>query len=205
MQTIEVYHDVACPWCRIGKAYLRQALARWAGPAPTVRYRTFFLNADIPSDGYEFVSYMNAKGGGQVPLEQWFAAPRAMGAAAGLTFHFERITRAPNTLQAHRLIALTPEPDRAGMIDALYDAYFEHGRDIGDLDTLHAIARVQGVAVDLQGDQARDQVLAEADQAHRLGISGVPFFVFNQRYGLGGAQPVDVLLQVMEQVNTSVS
>ncbi|MDX1993424.1 MAG: DsbA family oxidoreductase [bacterium] len=201
---IDVFHDTACPWCRVGKANLKRALAQWDGDPVTVEYHTFFLNADIPAEGYDFRAYMTAKGGGQVPLEQWFAAPREAGRRAGITFNFETITRAPNTLLSHRLIALTPEPHREAMIDALYAAYFEHGRDIGDLDVLVETA----VAVGLEGEDIRQQllsdakeaeVLGEAEQAHRLGITGVPFFVFNNTYAFSGAQPPEIFLRAMRQ------
>lgn len=201
---IDVFHDTACPWCRIGKQHLKLALAKWDGEPVEVYYHTFFLNADIPTEGYDFQSYMFAKGGGKMPLEGWFDAPRQMGAAVGVTFNFDKITRAPNTLLSHRLIALTPDEQQEAMIDALYAAYFEHGRDIGDLEVLVAIAVEQGldaavIRQKLVGDEAEAEILAEAREAHRLGINGVPFFVVNNLYGLSGAQPPEVLLQAIEQ------
>jgi predicted DsbA family dithiol-disulfide isomerase len=207
---IDVYHDVVCPWCRIGKRHLANALAQWQGEPVTVRFRTFFLNPDIPAEGYPFTDYMRAKGGGNPNLELWFDAPRRMGAAVGITFNFERIGKAPNTLLAHRAIALMPESLRPALVDALYDAYFEHGEDVGDIETL--IRAAEGVGGDgaalrqgLLGDAAREAVLAEAREGIELGVSGVPLFVFNGRYAVSGAQPPDVLLQVMEQVATQVT
>jgi predicted DsbA family dithiol-disulfide isomerase len=202
---IDVYHDTVCPWCRIGKAHLKQAIATWEGEPIDLHYRTFFLNPDIPEEGHDFAAYMNKKGGGQVPLEQWFARPREMGAAAGLEFHFERITRAPNSTKSHELIALTPEDDREAMIDALYDAYFRDGRDIGDLAVLLEIAEARGLdraatAVALKAGEKREQVLAEYEEARALGVTGVPFFVFNQRAGVSGAQPPAVFAEVFEKV-----
>jgi predicted DsbA family dithiol-disulfide isomerase len=200
---IDVYQDTVCPWCRIGKAHLRAALAQWKGEPVTVRYRTFFLNDQIPAEGYEFRPYMQAKGGGRVPLEQFFDGPRRAGAAAGLTFNFERIERAPNSELSHRLIALAPEAQQEAVLDAVYAAYFEHGQDIGDLAVLLDIAAANGMdrtetEVRLRGDEAAAEVRAEAREAHELGISGVPFFVLNGRYGLSGAQPPHVLLQAMQ-------
>jgi predicted DsbA family dithiol-disulfide isomerase len=200
---IDVYQDTACPWCRIGKAHLRKALEQWAGEPVMVRYRTFFLNDQIPPEGYEFQPYMRAKGGGRVPLEQFFDAPRRAGAAAGLTFNFERIERAPNTELSHRLVALAPEERREAVLDAVYDAYFEYGRDIGDIAVLLDIAAEHGLdradtEARLRSDEAAAEVRAEARGAHELGITGVPFFVLNGRYGLSGAQPPQVLLQAME-------
>lgn len=201
---IEVFHDTVCPWCRIGKRNLNLALERWQGEPVQVRYRTFFLNNGMPSEGWEYRSFMQAKGGGRVPLETFFERPRRAGANVGLTFNFEKIERAPNTLLSHRLIALTPDDDKAAMIEALYDAYFEHGRDIGDLDVLVSIAAQQGLEGDeirarLLTDDAREQVIEEDELARSIGISGVPFFIVDKAYVLSGAQPPEVILRVLEQ------
>jgi predicted DsbA family dithiol-disulfide isomerase len=207
--TIDIYHDTACPWCRIGKRHLKLALAElaadgWDEPV-TLRYRTYFLNPALPPEGADFLPYMRAKGGHRIEPEQFFAAPRQAGAAVGLTFNFERMTKAPNTLLSHRLIALAPEDQREAVIDALYDAYFEHGQDIGDLETLLQIGAAHGMDAEaaraaLQSEAARDEVLAEAEGAHKLGITGVPFFVIDERYAFSGAQPVSVMRSVLEKV-----
>jgi predicted DsbA family dithiol-disulfide isomerase len=201
---IEVYQDTACPWCRIGKRHLALALERWPEPVE-VRYRTFFLNSTIPPEGYEFKPYMLAKGGGQIALEDFFSAPRRAGANVGLTFNFEQIEAAPNTLLSHELIALAPDDLKETVIDAIYKAYFQDGRDIGKLDVLTAIAAECGMDADaaaeaLQNHTMREQVEAEAERAHQLGITGVPFFVIDGRYAFSGAQPPDLIYRVLQQV-----
>jgi predicted DsbA family dithiol-disulfide isomerase len=201
---IDVYHDTACPWCRIGKAHLKAALEQWDGEAVTVSYHTYFLNPNIPDEGYPFKEYMNAKGGGQVPMEQWFARPREMGAQAGLTFNFDRITHAPNTLRSHQLIALAPDDKREAIMDAVYAAYFEHGRNIGDIDVLVDIAETHGMDADairekLENDAARQQVLSDAASGQQIGVQGVPFFVIDKRLAFSGAQPPDVIVRAMRQ------
>jgi predicted DsbA family dithiol-disulfide isomerase len=202
--TIDVFHDTVCPWCRIGKAHLKNALSQWEGEEPEVAYHAFFLNPDIPEEGYDFSEYMRAKGGGQVPLEQWFDAPRRMGREAGLTFNFESITRAPNSTRSHELIALTPEEHREEMIDALYTAYFEHGRDIGSLDVLLEIAEEQGldpdrVTAELENRTMRERIHAEYRAAGRIGVTGVPFFVINRRLAFSGAQKPETVLEVLRE------
>lgn len=202
---IDVFQDTVCPFCRIGKKNLELALERWQGEPVEVRYRSFFLNPGIPPEGYEFGPYMLAKGGGRMKLEDFFDTPRRMGATAGLTFNFEQIERAPNTLLSHRLIALAPEDQRRAVIDAIYSAYFEFGRDIGDLDVLVDIAASCGLDADetrrrLSSDEATEQVEADVDFAHQAGITGVPFFVLNDRYAFSGAQPPETMLRIMEQV-----
>ena len=150
---------------------------------------------------------MRQKGGGQVPLEYFFDAPRQRGAAVGLTFHFEKITRAPNTLLSHRLIALAPEAKQPALIEAIYAAYFEHGQDIGDLETLVRIAGEQDletgwVRTQLAGGAGQEEVLADIRWAREHGISGVPFFVLNGRYAFSGAQPPEVMLGIFERLTS---
>ena len=202
---IDLFSDTVCPWCRIGKRHLELALADWPGEPVTVRYRSFFLDPTLPPEGREFRGHMLAKGGGRVPLEQFFAAPRERGAAVGLTFNFEAIERAPNTLLSHRLVAIAPEEKRGALLDALYAAYFEHGQDVGDAAVLMELAVGCGLdgtttAAALAGDAGTDDVLADVEYARQVGISGVPFFVFNGRYALSGAQPVEVMRRVMEEI-----
>jgi predicted DsbA family dithiol-disulfide isomerase len=200
---IEVFHDTACPWCRIGKRHLQLALQQWDGEPVSVRYRTFFLNEAIPQEGHDFRSYMLAKGNGQVPLEQFFDGPRRAGAAVDLDFNFEQISRAPNTMLSHRLIALTPDDHKEALIDAVYDAYFQHGQDIGDISVLLGIAQKHGfdratVEAQLRGDMTRDIVLMDARWAQRHGVTGVPFFTFDNIFAISGAQPPETILQAMQ-------
>lgn len=202
---IELFHDTVCPWCRIGKRHLQLALEAWAGEPVNVTYRSFFLNPDIPPEGYEFKSYMVAKGGGQIPLEGFFDAPRERGQAVGLTFNFEDIEYAPNTLLSHRLIAWAPETLRETVIEGIYTAYFEHGRNIGDPEVLVAIAAEAGLDREetrafLLSEEAEATVQHDIELARQLGVSGVPFFVFNRKYAFSGAQPPETILRVMEQV-----
>lgn len=209
---IDIFQDTVCPWCRIGKRNLQLALEQWQQSADsnadpvTITYHPFFLNAGIPPEGYPFRDYMHAKGGGQIPLEQFFAAPRDAGRRVGLTFNFERIEKAPNTLLSHLLIEVTPETQRETMIDALYAAYFEFGRDIGDLDVLLAIAREIGLDAEAIRPQLADQTLQaqvfqQTEDAQQLGISGVPFFVINDALAFSGAHPPESMMRVLRQAH----
>ena len=207
---IDLFHDTACPWCRIGKRHLQLALAQWDGAPVQVRYRTFFLNERIPAAGEDFKPYMQAKVGDRIPLEQMFAGPRQAGERVGLRFDFEAITRAPNTLLSHRLIALAPAGAQEAVIDGVYAAYFEHGRDIGDLETLLDVAGAAGLDRDatrdlLLSDAATEQVQADARWAQRAGISGVPFFIVNNQYAWSGAQPPEAILNMLRQIDAKPS
>jgi predicted DsbA family dithiol-disulfide isomerase len=203
---IDLFHDTACPWCRIGKRHLQLALGQWDGQPIEVRYRTFFLNERIPPAGEDFKPYMNAKVGGRIPLEQIFAGPRQAGERVGLRFDFETITRAPNTLLSHRLIALAPHDQQEAVLDAVYAAYFEQGRDIGDLDVLVDVAGAVGLDREamralLLSDAGQEQALADARWAQGAGISGVPFFIVDSKYAWSGAQPPDAIVQMLRQID----
>lgn len=200
---IDVFHDTVCPWCRIGKEHLKLALQQWGGEAE-VYYHPFFLNPDIPEAGANFREYMHAKGGGRVPLEAFFAGPREAGQRVGLVFNFEAIEHAPNSIRSHCLIESLPEPEQPAMIDAIYRAYFEDGRDIGRIDVLADIAAEQGydrgaVQALLESGQGRQMVMQKAGEAARLGINGVPFFVIDSLFGFSGAQPPEMMLRAIQQ------
>ncbi len=202
---IDVFQDTVCPWCRIGKQHLKLALAQWEGGPVEVNYRTFFLNDQVPPEGYNFRDYMQKRFNGRVTLDALFERPREAGKRVGLEFNFDRVQKTPNTTLSHRLVALAPEEKKEAVVDAIYTAYFQDGRDIGDLEVLVAIAAEVGLDAEairqqLGGDAGLDQVLADVQWARQAGISGVPFFVINDRYAFSGAQPPDAILRVLQQV-----
>jgi predicted DsbA family dithiol-disulfide isomerase len=199
---IDLYQDLVCPWCRIGKRNLDLALREWTGSPVTVRYQPFLLDDSVPVENPPaFHDYM-ARRKGSRDLAPMFAHVSQAGAAVGLTFNFDRISVATNTLLGHRLMALTPPAMQGMMLDALHQAYFEDGRDIGDRDTLVAIAATVGLnrtttAAQLAGDTKRDEVLSAVAEVRQLGITGVPFFVFDRAISASGAQPAAVLRRGM--------
>lgn len=202
---IDVFQDTVCPWCRIGKQHLKLALAQWEGEPVDVHYRPFFLNDQIPPEGYDFRDYMQKRYSGRITLETLFERPREAGKQVGLAFNFDRVQRAPNTTLSHRLVALAPEQKKEAVVDAVYKAYFQDGRDIGDLEVLVAIAAEVGLDAEairqqLAGEAGLDEVLADVQWARQAGISGVPFFVINDRYAFSGAQPPAAILRVLQQV-----
>lgn len=184
---------------------MQRSLQLWDGEPVQVTYRAFFLNAGIPPEGYDFTAYMQAKFAGRVSLDRIFDAPRRMGEPLGMVFNMEKIRKAPNTALSHCLIGLSPEEMRAAVVEDIYSAYFEYGCDIGDADTLMQIGIRQGLSeADLRtglfDPDLRNQVEMEVQQAYQLGISGVPFFVINGKYGFSGAQPPEVILNILQQV-----
>ncbi len=198
---IDVVSDVVCPWCYLGKRRLEAAL-KPEGDA-RIRWRPFQLDPTIPPEGLDRRAYMRAKFGDGPRLAEAHARLQALGAEAGIAFDFEAIQRAPNTLDAHRLLRFATE---AGLADAvkerLFADYFERGRDIGDRAVLNQAAQDCGlgdVAARLGSDEGAEEVRQEIAEAQQMGVQGVPFFIFANKYAISGAQSEEVLRQALAQ------
>lgn len=207
--TIDVVSDVVCPWCYIGKRKLEAALAlpdAAALPNVVISWHPFQLNPDMPAQGMSRQQYLEDKFGGPQRAAEIYERVRAAGQAVGLALNIDGITLQPNTLAAHALIAFAQSGDADGndITERLLQAYFVENRFIGSADVLADIAEEAG----LNGTAARDFVtdpeqlatVAQADAHVRsLGISGVPFFIFNQKVTVSGAQDPATLLAAMRQ------
>jgi predicted DsbA family dithiol-disulfide isomerase len=198
-----MYHDTVCPWCRIGHKGLMIALDRWDGPRVRVRHRPHLLDDSVPPDGVDFRAYIAERKGGEAELPSLFAGVERAGKEAGLRFRFDLVRYAPNTRLSHRLVALTPPERRDEVLAAVYGAYFEEGRNIGELDTLAQIASERGlerdaVAAGLRGGAHTAEVREEAEAARRMGVTSVPLFVVEGEQALAGAQPPEALLALLQ-------
>jgi len=206
---IDIISDVVCPWCFIGKRRLEQALVLWRdrhpGEEPEVRWHPFELNPHMPAGGMDRRRYLEEKFGGPERAREIYARVEAAGREVDIPFDFDRIVVQPNTVNAHRLVAWAGAQGRqTAMVDALFDGYFLEGRDLTSKDELVELAGGAGfdreLAADLlESDELLDHVRKEEDTAHRIGVQGVPFFIFNQRVALSGAQPPELLVDAMEQ------
>ena len=203
---IDVVSDVVCPWCYIGKRKLARAieLYRERNPAaepPQVVWHPFQLNPDMPEGGVERSEYLKRKFGGR--STQIYARVGAAGAAVGIPFAFDKVTRQPNTLAAHSLIALAADAGlQDEVLEAFFNAYFIDGRDLTSSQTLTEIACGAGLAsaeveARLASAEAREHIQAEDVQARRIGVEGVPYFIINRRHAISGAQDPQVLLEAM--------
>jgi predicted DsbA family dithiol-disulfide isomerase len=201
---IDVHSDAVCPWCYVGKRRLEAALAARPDLAVEVRWKPFELNPDLPAGGADRASYMKAKFGEGPGLAAAHARLVDLGARAGIPFHFESIQRVPNTRAAHALVALAG--DRAdAVVEAIFAAYFERGEDIGALDVLMRIAEVAGldpasIRPRVAAGEGFDAVVLEEDAGRRMGITGVPFFVFAGRWALSGAQEPAQFIAALDEV-----
>ena len=202
---IEVWSDIACPWCAIGKRHLEQALTGFEHPV-SVRWRSFQLDPHAPAvqDG-DYVARLAAKyRTDPAQAQRMIDTMTDRAAAEGLTFRFDRI-RPGNTFDAHRLLHLAAD---RGLQDATKErfltAYLGEGAAIGDHTVLRTLAREGGLDEDevtevLRGDTYADDVRADVSQARAFGIGGVPFFVIDRRYAIEGAQPAEVVLGALQR------
>jgi predicted DsbA family dithiol-disulfide isomerase len=191
---IEIASDVICPWCYIGKRRFEKALAIVKGEvAIELAWLPFELNPDMPSEGVERAEYRRAKFGSAERAKALDARVAQEGAGEGIKFAFDRMQRTPNTMAAHRLIDLAQSQGKGNpVVDALFRAYFEEARDIGDAGVLAQIATAAGVADWPQGANAA-RVEELEDLVRGFGISGVPTFIFDRKSGLSGAYPPEQL------------
>jgi len=206
--TIDVISDVVCPWCFIGKRRLEQALKLFDEGADTkppveVVWHPFQLNPQLPLEGVERSEYLALKFGARAP--QIYARVAAVGRGVGIDFAFERIVRQPNTVPAHQLIDLARQHGKQDeMVETLFRGYFLEGVDLTQSHQLAALACQAGLDGEatracLGDDAQRQAVLAQDAEARALGVSGVPFFIFDGRLAISGAQEPDVLLRALRE------
>jgi predicted DsbA family dithiol-disulfide isomerase len=201
---LDIFADVICPWCWIGKRRLERALKARPQEGLAIRWRAFQLNPGMPSQGMDRKEYLAAKFGGDGQATRIYDVIRSAGESEGLEFNFDQIQRTPNTLRAHRLVRFAQERGKGSpMMEALFQAYFDRGQDIGDSDALIEIAAPLGftaadVRKQLDGVEGLESVQAEDALARRHGINGVPCYIFNGKFALAGAHEPEVLFQLFD-------
>ena len=217
---IDIISDVVCPWCYVGKRQIEAALALYAQQHPgaaasRISWRPFQLNPQLPPEGVSRQEYVLQKFGA-ARAKDVYARVTAVGAEYGIPFAFDKIARQPNTVAAHSLIALAGAEDtRADSLqgrvkEALLQAYFLDGVDLTRTENLVAIATAAGldrkkVEHCLADAQARRAVESEDQRARAIGVEGVPFFIFNGRLAVSGAQGPQALLDAMRQAETAAA
>lgn len=194
--SVDVWSDLVCPWCYIGKRRLARALEAEPAGSVEVRWHAFQLQPDVPPEGVDAEPYFNSKFGGPERVAQMHQRVTDIAAGDGLDFHLERQKRAPNTLLGHRATKIHPDP--AAAIETLFRAHFTDGEDIGDRDTIvRLLPELDAHALD-RGDAA-DLVAEDLRMAQEIGIQGVPFFVAGMRVAVSGAQDPDILRQLLAE------
>lgn len=205
---VEIWSDVVCPWCYIGKRRFEAALARFEHRDDVqVTWRSFELDpsAQPSPDGAPYAERLGRKyGKSTAEAQQMLDSMTATAAGEGLDFHFEKAIHV-NTFTAHQVIHLGEKHGVQGAVkERLMRAYFTEGADVSDVDTLVRLGAEAGLDADevraaLADSRYADDVRADVTDGSAIGINGVPFFVIDRTYGVSGAQPADALLGVLQQ------
>ena len=206
MVKLDIVSDPICPWCYIGKTLLDAALKERPDHPFTLEWHPFQLNPDMPREGMDRRAYLEAKFGGKDGAVQAYLPVVEKAAAAGLDIDFEAIARTPNTLDAHRMIHWAGIEDRqTAMAMALFRAYFEEGRDIGDHDVLADLA--DGLEMDaalvqrlLASEADEEEIRARDTQFREMGVTSVPTFIVAGQHAVPGAQEPDLWLKVIDEI-----
>lgn len=204
---IEIYSDLVCPWCYIGRRRLQSALDALDKTTPVkIRWRPFQLNPDIPTAGLSRKAYRCAKFGSWEHSQQMDRQVAEVGRSLGLEFNYDRVLVTPNTLAGHRLLWRAEQEGHQDLLaDRLFHAYFSEGQDIGDRDVLARIGEEIGLPYEetrhfLASDAGCDEVLAEEAAVRERGLNGVPFFLFNGAPATSGAQPPEAFAAVFKEI-----
>jgi predicted DsbA family dithiol-disulfide isomerase len=201
---IQVIYDTICPWCFIGKRRLENALVLRPDITPTFRWRPFLLNREMPPEGIDRTAYLIRKFGSEARVRRIYGTIAETGQSVDIDFAFDRIHRTPNSVDSHRLVMFA---ERHGLADAiverLFVEFFLGGRDIGTRDILCEIAGDAGLDIALvdaflSSEEDIESVYDENTRAHRMGVNGVPAFVFNDRMVIAGAQEPQVLARMLD-------
>lgn len=201
---IDVYADIACPWCYIGMKRIQAAAA--LKPELTIErtWKPFQLQPQLPAEGVPWAEFAEKKFGGMARAKSLFKHVVDAGASDGIVFNFDQVKKANNTQDAHRLVLWAQSKGKAwSMAEALFKAYFTDGKDLNDLEDLVSAAVEAGFDAEdvralLASGSYRDDVREAQETANNIGVSGVPFYVLDNKYGVSGAQPVEVFVRAIE-------
>ena len=208
---VEIWSDIACPWCYIGKHRFEAGVAEFRATHPDVEFEvtshSFELAPDTPVDfaGNEVDFLVKHKGMPADQVKQMLAQMTELGAGEGLTFNFADVKHA-NTRRAHRMLHLALERGvQPAVQERLFEAYFAQGADMSDVDTLAGLGAEAGLDADgvraaLEDEAYGEKVDADITRARMLGVSGVPFFLLEGKYGISGAQSADAFAGAFGQV-----
>lgn len=203
---IDVISDVVCPWCYIGKRRLEKALNKLDSEYTfEVTYHPFELNPSIPESGVNQKQYLSQKFGGEERYEKITAHVAQVAAEEGITFNFHKQAVSPNTRTAHRIIQLAKHVNlQTEVKEAFMKAYFTDGVDLSKNESLITCATLAGMERNvveqlLSTEMGVAEVIQAEKEIQQLGITGVPFYIINNKYGLSGAQPPEAFIEVIQK------
>ena len=205
--SIDIFSDVVCPWCYIGKRNLEKALKIITSNRDdlniSVNWRAFQLNPALPMGGVSRQEYTTSKFGGRENAKAIYDRVRLAAEQVGLTLHFDDIIVQPNSTKMHELIYASKETALTDdLIEALFKAFFIDGKDLSKKENIGQIAREVGMSDEvihaaIESDNYADQVSDDLEESQRIGIHGVPFYVLNNEIGLSGAQPPEIIAKTI--------
>lgn len=212
---IQIIEDTICPWCRIGTHNLNEALGQWAQAHPDeeieLEYLPFLLDPVAQGSKENFRErFINRKGLTPEAVSTIFEQVTNAGEQAGITFNFDKVEIAVDTVPGHELIALTPQEKKADVIEAIMKAYFEDSKDTGEDDVLLQAGRDGGLTEDELAEigpifvshVTREAILGVISSVQQAGITGVPFFIIDGKLGVSGAQAPASFVQAFEQAQS---
>ena len=204
---IDITSDVVCPWCYIGKRRIEKAMTQLSDQFEfEVSYLHFELNPQTPKEGFNQKEYLTKKFGSEEKYNQITSHVASVAAEEGLTFDFSKQKVSPNTRDAHRIIAFAKqESKQLAAKEAFMKAYFEDGVDLSKKENLLAISEQVGlnqqrIAALLDSEEGLAEVIMSEQANHQRGISGVPYYIINNQYGISGAQSSEVFVQALTQI-----
>lgn len=203
---LDILSDPICPWCYIGKANLDKALSELDDHPFVIEWHPFQLNPDMPAEGVDRRAYLEGKFGGKEGAVRAYAPVAEHAEKAGLPLNLDKIARTPNTLNAHRLIHWAGvEGKQTEVVDALFQAYFVDGKDIGSVDVLTNIGTSVGFEADvlrnlLNSDNDLNDIRDRDMHSRKMGVSSVPTFIVANQHAVPGAQPPELWKQVIADI-----
>ncbi|SEW10170.1 Predicted dithiol-disulfide isomerase, DsbA family [Cognatiyoonia koreensis] len=211
MVKLDIISDPICPWCYIGKANLDKALTQFPDHPFTIEWHPFQLNPDMPAEGMDRRAYLEGKFGGKEGAAKAYAPVVSHAEQAGLIINLEKMTRTPNTIDAHRLIHWAGiEQRQSFVVDLLFKAYFVEGRDIGDAEVLADIADTAEMDASmvkrlLDTDSDIEDIRKRDAHSREMGVQSVPTFVVANQHAVPGAQPPEMWLKVIGDIQEQLA
>ncbi|WP_169569120.1 DsbA family oxidoreductase [Sneathiella limimaris] len=203
---IDIISDTVCPWCLIGKRKLEKAMEARPDLDFEVYWHPFQLHPDMPKEGADRKKFIAQKFGSEERAKELYENVAAAAKNVGLDLEFGKIKRSPNTLNSHRLIKWAGTAGvQDEVVEILFRNFFIEGKDLGDTSVLVDAAKEAGMDAEivadlLASDRDMELVAAEDQRARQMGVSGVPFFIVDEKYALSGAQDSDIFLQVIDRI-----
>jgi len=201
---IDIVFDSVCPWCYVGKRRFDRALRLRPNLKPEIQYRSFLLNPDLPPGGVDRREFLERKLGSSQQYDRVVEALVLTGKGEGIDFALDKIDKTPNSANSHRLVRLAQTIGAQGKaVDALFAAYFEQGMDIGDPEVLIRLAEDIGIdrqvaTTHMLGDGDLNSVFNENARMHRLGVTGVPCYIFDESKAISGAQEPEIIVRMLD-------